>query len=217
MYVPTQDGLLDSWALNFNTLMTALPATYGCTVGEAAAVNVVQVIFHNAYILAVNPATRTEGTVAAKDVAKASMLAVIRPLAVRIKLATGVTDIAKMNIGVGVRDRVPTPVSAPVTTPLLSIVAATPQQHEIRFADSLTPDKRSKPAGASLMLLFVSIGNVPPTVPELSPMRKVVTRQPYYQAFDLADVGKTAYYYGQWCTRTGLVGPISAEASMIIA
>jgi hypothetical protein len=217
MYLPPKEADLNLWVLNFDTLLTAAPATYGETAPVALAVHTPTDAFIAALSLATDPGTRTHSTIAAKDAAKAAMLAALRPVATRIKANAGVSDASKVAIGVGVKDTALTPISTPTTQPLLSIVRATPLQHEIRFADAMTPDKRHKPFGATALILFCSVGSTPPAIPENSPFKALVTKQPYFHGFDVGDVGKIAFYYGRWVTRTGLLGPMSAVASMTVA
>ena len=90
-YIPQRDSLLLPWALNFSTLITASPATYGLLAGDATAIAAVYSAYNTAYGLAINPATRTPVTVANKDTAKITMLATIRPYAQSISLNAGVS------------------------------------------------------------------------------------------------------------------------------
>ena len=80
----------------------------------------------------------------------------------------------------------------------------------------MTPDSRAKPFGVTSLLPWAASASPRPPTPRRA-NSALVTKQPYFQAFQVGDVGKTAYYYGRWCTRTGLVGPMSAVASMLIA
>jgi hypothetical protein len=216
MYLPPRDADLTLWVLNFTTLLTATPTDFGLVAGDAVICAGPISAFRAALQLATDPSTRTKSTVAAKDAAKVTMLDVVRPYCIQIKNNGGVTDYNKIAIGVGVRDLQPTPVAVPNTQPLLSIVSATPQQQEVRYCDALTPDSRAKPFGVTALLLFCSVGAVPPVEPEASRFRALVTKQPYFQPFEVGDVGKTAFYYGRWVTRTGLLGPMSAVASCVI-
>lgn len=216
-YIPQRDNDLSLWSLNFTTLLTAVPANYGLTAPDAVIVANVVNPFITALNVATDPGTRTSATIATKDATKSAMLAIVRPYAQRIKLSAAVSDARKIAIGVGIRDTTPSPVPTPTTQPLMSIVAATPLQHEIRYADALTPDKRHKPFGAVALLIFISVGTVAPADPELAPFRALVTKQPYMHTYAPTDVGKTAFVYGRWVTRTGELGPMSALASMVIA
>jgi hypothetical protein len=216
-YLPVREALLAAWAVNFSTLLTATPADFGLLAPDAVTVAGVVNDFSAALTAATNPATRTSITIDAKDTAKAAMVNVLRRYAMRIKMDETVADEDKLAIGVGIRDFVPTPIAAPVTFPMVNVAAAGPLTHELRFADNLTPDSRAKPAGAIGMQLFRSVGVVPPGTPLAAQFLSFVTKQPYTSSFVAGDLGKTAYYYARWQTRTGLVGPWSVVSSFVIA
>jgi hypothetical protein len=216
-YLPSKESELKVFAANFAALVTATPVTYGLVAGDATQISAAATDFATKYDLAFNPATRTAATIDAKNTAKNTLTAILRGYAMQIKSNRAVTDAAKINLGIGVYDFSPTPVPAPATFPLINIVAATPRQHEIRFADSATPDKKSKPTGALGLQFFCSVGEVPPADPLTSRFQAFVTKQPYMMDFEAADVGKTAFYYARWQTRTGQVGPWSQVASMTVA
>lgn len=212
-YIPTRDPELNDWAQNFASLITASPATYGLTPGDAVAIQTSADDFNTALTLAVNPSTRTKPVVADKDAKKAAFLGVARPYAINIKNNLGVTNESKLDLGLNLINSARTPVPAPDSNPLLSVIAATQGSHTIRFSDSNTPDKRSKPFGAIGLQLFLKIGTAPVSNPSDSSFYASVTRQPFAVQFSADDNGKTATYFGRWITRTGLVGPWSPPVS----
>lgn len=216
-YIPTRDTDLGHWVRNFATLIAASPATYGLVTGDADAITALVDDFTGLLEAAIDPSTRTRASVSAKDTAKVAMLEVLRPYAQRIKNNSGVLDDDKIALGLTIRDGIPTPITVPVTSPILNIVRADPRQHTLRFADSETPDRRSKPFGAAGVELFLSIGTAEPANIEVGPYHGLVTRNPHYVQFDAQDVGKTAFYAGRWVTRTGLKGPLSPTISFTIA
>ena len=76
-YIPAKDALFAAWLLNFSTLLTASPVTYGLTAPDAVTVAGVNGTFQAAYATATNPATRTSGAVAATDVARLDAEAIV--------------------------------------------------------------------------------------------------------------------------------------------
>lgn len=216
-YIPSTDDALNVWANNFNTLITASPVTYGLVAADATSINTFVSAFDSALTLASDPSTKTKATVAAKDSAKAAMLDIVRGYAQRIAHNNGVSNDDKVALGLNLPNPHKSPIPAPVTFPLLTVIGATPGQQTLRYADSTTPDKRSKPAGAVMLELVAVAATVAPAGPDDLVTLAFVTKQPYSQNWPPEDKGKTAYYYGRWVTRTGLVGPWSAVASMVIA
>lgn len=213
-YIPPKDADFASWMENFSDLITANPSLYGLVAADAVTIAGVNATYQSAYTTAVNPATRTGPSVAAKDAAKAAALNVARPYSIQIRNNAGVTNQDKLDLGLTVPDLTPTPIPAPSTSPLLDIVAATPLQHTLRYADQNTPDSRAKPFGATALLLYRSIGVAAAVDPDQADFVGVFTKVPVASNFASGDVGKIATYFGRWATRTGLVGPWSNPVSM---
>src|SRR6185436_1212661 len=118
------------------------PGTYGLTAGDATSIATYASAFNNALAVVNNPATKTKATVATKDGAKAAMLDIVRPYAIQVRNNNGVSNADKTALGLTIVDRTPTPVPPPASSPILNVVAATPGEHALRFADSNAPDKR---------------------------------------------------------------------------
>jgi hypothetical protein len=219
-YIPNRDADLDTWSANFSTLLTASPATYGLVAGDATAVAGVVAAWHTAYLAATAPSTRTPTSVAAKDAARVTMLATVRPYAQRIAANAGVTAGQKIAIGVSPRTNTPTPIAAPVTYPVLSIDVALNSSHVIRARDQLaSPSVKAKPFGAVLLELHGAIlpsGSPSVTLP-LLPVLALVTKVPTQVAWSPTNAGSTAIYAARWATRTGLYGPFGPAVTMTVA
>lgn len=229
-YIPPKDADLATWADNFSTLITASPATYGLLAGDAAAIAAVVDPFEAAYTAAVNPSTRTKPSVAAKDAAKAAMLAVVRPYAIQVRDNAGVSDSDKLDLGLTVPTTTRTPILAPQSQPLLQIVAATPLSHTIRFSDANSPQLRGKPFGAKAIALVVSYGTTIGTDPDAAVPVSIVnaalavpsstglaTRQPCASVLPVEQVGKLATYWGRWVGIRGDVGPWSLPVAFTVS
>lgn len=217
-YIPSKDADLANWADNFSTLLTAAPTTYGLVTGDATAVATVVNAFLAAYSTAINPSTKTPVTVAAKDVAKIDMLTTVRPYAINISLNPGVLVDDKIAIGVNPRTSTPTPIAAPTTSPVVTLVSAQPYQHVCRFRDETSsPSVKAKPYGVTQIQIFAKASATPITDPELLNFIGVRTKAPTLITWEVADVGKQAYYAARWQTRAGLVGPWSPMVNFTVA
>lgn len=215
-YIPPKDSDFLAWITNFNTLITAAPATYGLVAADATAIDAVTDPYVTAQGVVDNPATKTVTTVATKNNTKQAALAVVRVYAQQIAHNAGVADADKLALGLNLPNTSPSPIPAPTSSPLLTIIGATPGQLTIRFADSNTPDKRSKPQGATQMQLFVQTATTVGTDPADASFYAAVTKQPFAVNFDPGDAGKMATMWARWQTRTGLTGPFSLAASFVI-
>lgn len=217
-YIPNRDADLQTFAQNFSTLITASPASYGLVAGDATAIASAYTSWNTAYLAAVNPSTRTPVTVAAKDVAKTSLLATIRPYAQTISLNAGVSSGNKIALGVNPRTSTPTPIATPTTNPVLDVTQALPLQHVLRYRDSTaSPSVKSKPYGVIQCQIFAQASATPITDPAAIAFKQAVTKAPALLTFDSADVGKKIYYAARWVTRSGKVGPFSPITSFTLA
>ena len=216
-YLPDTETLLAAWASNFSTLITATPGAYGLMASDAVTIAAAYNLFNTALNLVLNPATKTKATVADKNAKKAAMLVTLRQYAQVIKRNLGVSNQAKIALGLHINDSGRSPVPAPTTVPVLVVASGEPLAQIVDFHDSTTPDRKAKPAGITGMMLAVATGATPPADPSAVPIYGIATRRPYVVKFNPADKGKTAYYFGRWITGSGLVGLWSSMAQLSVA
>lgn len=225
-YIPTSDAALDAWSQNFSTLITANPGIYGLVAGDATTIAAAVSTFHAAYLIAgvsgsipktpLNPAARTSVTVAAKDVAAAAMLGLLRYYAILIRNNPGVLDAQRAALQLTIPKTIPTPIPTPVTYPLLSLAGVTPGQATCYARDSGTPSIKAKPFGVVTLQMMIKYSATVPAGPTLADYFADFTKSPFVCNFLAADAGKTAWCYGRWETRTGLRGPWSAALSFVV-
>jgi hypothetical protein len=223
-YLPAKDADLAQWAINFSTLITANFVTYGLTTGQQSTFATLRTSFVSALATATNVSTRTKSTVAAKNAARALMLANARTLASIIQGNPAVTNQMRQDLQLTVRDRSPSPVGPPTSAPIVTPLNTSALKVRFRFADELTPSSRSKPAGVVGLQLYAKVGTTPPVTLADCSFRGAYTvnstgpgSAAAEVAFSSADVGKTAYLIGVWQNRRGDIGPQSAVSSMTIA
>lgn len=216
-YLPTRDADLVTWANNFSTLLTASPSTYGLIAADATAVAAAVGPYVAAYAVSQAPETRTPVTVSDKDTAKINMLDVVRPYAVGISLNAGVLTADKIAIGVNPRTAGLTPIVAPTSAPVVSLIGATYLQHLLRYRDEGAPStSRAKPVNVVQIQIFAAVSATVISDPETLPLKTTATKVPVVVEWDSSDQGKPAYYASRWITRTGLVGPWSTITPIIV-
>lgn len=216
-WLPSTDGDLQTFANNFASVLTGAYVAYGISGSDATSIQALADAYSAAYDTATNPDTRTPPSIAAKDAAKNATKPELRRVGALIQANPAITDDQKLTIGLTVRDTTPTPISAPSTAPIISIIGATSLSQSLRMVDSATPTTQAKPAGAIAAEFRCGVSETPLTDPTAIPYVGLMTRPQVRQDFDSADVGKTAYYACRWITRTGLTGPWSNIASMTVA
>ena len=216
-YIPSRDSDLDTWLLNFKTLIAASPTSYGLVIADATAISTAQGNWHTAYLAAVNPTTRTTLTVGAKNTQKGIVLGVVRGYAATIRANAAVSESLKGGLGLHVRDTQPSPVPPPSTYPMLGVTGMGVGIQDLHANDQATPDRRAKPAGTAGLLLFRAVGTAAATDPSQCSFLSFVSKTEFKSHFTSADNGKTATYFARWTNSKGEVGPWSPAASMPIA
>lgn len=219
-YLPSSDLAFAAWLLNFSTLLTAAPATYGLTAPDAVIVAAQETAFSAALTLATDPGTRTPATVAAKDAARVLAEATVRPYATAISRDTGVLPGDKAAIGVTVPDPSRTPIPAPTSAPVLSVRSMAVGQVIADFRDSVDPTPRAKPFGVIGLQLFNSFGTVAATDPTQLNFAGQFTKTPLTISTS-GQSGKIMSTAARWVTRAGpgglaQVGPWSAIVSTYV-
>lgn len=216
-WIPHNDDALEPFANNFQALIAADPAAYGLEAGDAAAITAAYAAWHAAFLAAANPATRTKAAVFTKNAEKVNILGVVRRYAAVIRADTGVSNPLKIGLGLHIRDTAPTPIPPPATRPLLSIVSAGVGSQELRAADSATPSRRARPAGAIGLLLFCAVDEGAAPDPSAARFLTFLTRGEFTATFDRDDHGKTATYFARWTNSRGELGPWSVPVVARIA
>ena len=216
-FIPARDTDALAWMLNFSTKITANPATYQVAVADAVAIANAVDAFDAALTIVQDPAQNTEVTIAAKDDARTSADQICRQFAALIKPNMGISDPDKISIGVPPPNNDRNPIDVPDTSPILSVIAATPGAHTVRYSDSFTPDSPAKPFGAANMQVFVAIDVAAVSDPAQAEFYGAFTRNPLVIAFSAPDNGKQATYFARWASVKGDVGPWSSPVSLAIA
>jgi hypothetical protein len=216
-YIPTKDSAFDAWANNFATLIDANPPLYGLNSTDAAAIEAAYIQWNTAYLLVTSPSTKTRSTVAAKDTARITALATLRPYAQGIANNAGVTPANKTALGLNPRTSTPVPITAPTTNPVLTVTQSMSLQTVIRYRDSIaSPSVKSKPYGVIQLQLFGVLSATPITDPTALQLLNVYTKSPLIQTWPAGSGGKTAYVAGRWLTKKGLIGPWSPIISTTV-
>ena len=217
-YIPSKNANFVAWALNFSTLITTNPATYGLTPGDATTIASQYTALNSAYALITSSATKTAATVSAYNTEKVIALATFRPYAVSVSLNAGVSSANKTALGVNPRTNTPTPITAPTTSPVLTAQSTSTAGTIIRYRDATaSPSVKSKPFGVTQCYIYAlastTIVTDPTTLQFLGPQ----TKSPFTQPMGSANAGKTVYFAARWATRKGLLGPWSSIISYVVA
>lgn len=216
-YIPVKDSAFAVWAANFAAVLTLSYAAYGLTAADALAVSAANTAFQSEYVLATTAATRTKVTIANKDLKRNQLTALCRQYAQVVQSNAGITQDQKTALGLTVRDTKPSPIPAPATSPILTVLGATPSQLTVRYADQNTPTKRAKPNGVIGIQFAYATSATVVSDPNVLPLEIMITKNPVGLDFAASDNGKTAYIAARWITRRGLTGPWSNIVTFTVA
>jgi hypothetical protein len=216
-YIPSRNANLVAWGLNFSTLITASPATYGLVTGDAVAIAAQYTALAAAYALITSASTKTAATVSAFNGDKITALALWRNYAQAISLNAGVTSANKIALGVNPRTSVPTPITTPTTTPVLTAQSASTAGIIVRYRDSTaSPSVKSKPYGVIGTLIYAKASTTVITDPTTLTFEGTQTKSPFTLSLP-ATAGMTVYVAARWTTKKGLIGPWSPIISYVSA
>lgn len=204
-YIPAKDADFSNWLLNFSTLLTASPTTYGLVAGDATIVAAQNTAFQAAFTAATDPSTRTPVTIAAKDAARVLAEATVRPYAVQISRDPAVDPADKTAIGVTVPDPSRTPVPAPITTPNAVLRNASPGLATLDYRDSGTPTSKAKPYGVIGVQLWAVFGTTPAVSPDQLEFVGQFGKSPIFLD-TTGQAGKVCSFATRYVTRSGSAG-----------
>lgn len=217
-YIPSRNANFVAWLQNFSTLITASPGTYGLLAGDATTIAAQYAIVAADFAIISSPSTKTAATVSAFNTAKINALAIVRPYALTVSYNAGVSSSNKIALGVNPRTSVPTPITTPTTSPVLTAQSTSTAGTILRYRDATaSPSVKSKPYGVIAIQIFASVSVTAITDPDLLIYQANVTKSPYTLALGSGDAGKTAYIAARWVTRKGLIGPWSSVINYVVA
>lgn len=212
------------WATNFrNTLNTNLPG-YGVSPGEAATMTTNMTTFTTAFALAgvvgrtaINPAGYTQPNRDALVVARNTTIAQMRPLANRIRFNPAITDSMKLAAGVMPINLNRSRLIVPNSSPALTVYKRNVLAHVLNFAVSDNLTQKSRPVGATAVLLYGKVSATEITDPTQLMLIGQYTKQGMVTPqFPAADGGKTVYYAARWAGKTSQIGPWSEIISATV-
>lgn len=190
---------------------------YKTTAAEFAPVVAAVEAFAAAQAVAMNPATKTDGTIAARRASRSAAEVALKPVVMRIKYDATISDQLKLDVGIRPNSTTRRPRPLLDEPPVLTVVGATPGTQTLRYAALDGIEGGKKPDGATAIQVFMKIAEAPIVDPTDAAFYAAYTRNPLAVVFDPADNKKVATYFARWTNPKGQFSPWSAAASMTIA
>ena len=150
------------WGKNSVTIVNESPGIFGVSTAAAAAALAAFNDYSAAYDAAVEPATRSTPRVQAKDDALRDFKSAIKPVVATIQANAAVTNEQRRELGLRVRDLVPTAATVPAAAPSAGAMLTGPQSIRVIASNPLDPHRRGKPAGIKSVAVHVWYGSGAP-------------------------------------------------------
>ncbi len=167
-----------------------------------------------AYLVTANLKTKSPVATAARNALLGSYRDLLNEVMHRYIVGNdAVSEADKRALGLHPRKTARKTTPAPNTVPVLNLDTGLVSAHRVLYHDSATPETQAKPVTAKFCELWYRIGGEVPASPSDTTQRCCISRSGQEVAFDVADKGKTVYYYGRWVNGKGQHGPWSQLVS----
>lgn len=209
-YLPQTLFGFQSWNNNFATQISASPAAYGLTVGDASAHSALTSQFNDDLLNSTTPETRTPVSVATTQIAFEQCRESAQGLVQKYQ-AAGAPDALKSAIlNVTFRDDTKTPILAPTAVPDLAIQKIEPQRVILRIKVAGVIGN-ALPLGSIGYEVWMAVGLTnPPNSPTAMLFAKNGSRRFATIEFATADIGKNVSFAVRYRTAKNLTGPWSS-------
>lgn len=226
-YIPRPDGDFDAWVNQYFPAVDIWWKAQGLDTGELSALNQALEEWRVLYPTHVAAQAAAEGARSAKDQARQTLEAAIRPVTRFVQSYPATTNADRATMGISVRTGRKAGGIAPQTRPVMVINAGGRGLHELRIMDESTPTRRSKPKGAQRAEVFLAITPANTPAPPLPPPGSVGDGTYRYMGsasggtmrlqFELSRAGQQTHYITRWVGTKGALGPWSETTSATIA
>lgn len=205
-FLPDKDQALLAWSSNFSTLISATPAAFNLTAGDATAYAALHTTFATS-LAACDPGVRNKAAVNSKNLARNNLKVQARLLANTINGYGPVTDAQKIELGLTVRSA-PTPIPPPADAPALDVVSVNGRTVNIRLHDATDASRRGKPPLVKAAAVFSFVGEEAPTDPSLYKFEGNTTRTEFTVVFpNSVAPGTQVFLTAMWMNERMESGP----------
>jgi len=226
-YIPRPDGVFAAWANHYMEAVTAFYVAHGWDVEQLEPLLKALDDWNDAYPAHVAAQRGAEAARAAKDAARAALEKQVRPVTNFVQGYPKTTNADRAEMGITVRDALPSPAPAPTSRPLALIDGRQRLTHQLRLVDESTLTsgrggraRRAKPQGVQRAEVFVALtapGAPAPANPSEYRYIGSVTRGETTLRFEPGNGGMQAHYLSRWVSTSGAAGPWSETASATVA
>jgi len=219
-YIPHRQAVFFNWQDNHLNVIVAESVSWGIPPAEVTSLQGLQTIYVDAYHTGSKEQklTRTPGQGTAFRTAEKNYIAGIRNFNAQwISRNPLVTDAQRVDLGVTIRDTVPTRIDAVDFAPHLVVDKISGGMHTLRFSNPKDPQRKKMPKGQRIILrTAVGAADIHESKIPWSGS-ETVTRFLHDVNYTVDDKGKTAYYNAYYESNRGERGPWGDVIDAIVA
>jgi hypothetical protein len=216
MAFPTKDSELVNYSTNWNTRISSSATDYGLTNTQATQYGTLHTAWISAYdalAAAREAGTRSEALTSSKTSAKRNLLAFGRTLYKVVQSAPSVSNEKKIELGVHVRDTIPTPAPPPGTAPVLSVVSVTGRRARVKLKSAIG-DRKGRPLGTIGAQIYSCVSDDVPTAGTQWHFEGATGKNLVDVVFpDSVANGATVWFTAVWFNGSKQTGPNAAPVS----
>lgn len=151
-----------------------------------------------------------------KNVSGKDLKTLIRSAKAQISANPLTTDAMRIDLGMPLKDMIPSKISAPAGVPILTLNFGKAETVIVSAQDSLAGLSKAKPEGAVGFDLFEFIGVNPPVSPQVWTYVGNVSAQSHELGYEESQRGLRIHFKACWRTAKGLQGGFGAVVSCTI-
>lgn len=215
-YLPQSDAELDAWLDNFIAELKSVLPSLGLPPATATPIEASHDQLKTTLANIDSLKAQLSGEIESKNALVESITTAVRALVRTLQANPGLNDAGRARLGMTVPDTKRTPSPVPTTHPVAQIDVGQPLRHTGTVRDEATPNRRAKPKGVYGVEVRYQVGGAEPTDPNQMLTLGTFPDSAFVKDFNLADAGKTVYYYMRWVNKRGAAGPWSELVSATI-
>ena len=145
LYPPRTNSGWDVWGGDVCPIFISDAASLGLTPALATGAQTAYTAYHAAFLAAAAPSTRSRVTIQGRRDALAAFRAAVKPIVAIIQSNPNVTNEQRVQLGLRVRDNVPSPAPPIGFAPSVQAMLTGPTSVRVIADNPLDPDRRAKP------------------------------------------------------------------------
>jgi hypothetical protein len=215
--IPHPDPAFDTWIVPFSAYVTTNATAMGVAPADAAALAASVTTWNSMFPTHNTAQNAAKAATSNKNLARAAIEALARPLIQQLQASTTVTDAQRNSMQINVRSTAHTPAAAPTSAPMATVDTSQRLRHVISYMDTAGGGSKKKPAGVAYCEIWAKVGGPAPTdVSQMAYMGNA-SASPQMEEYTGAQAGQMVCYWLRWVNTRGEKGPWSEPVMATIA